>query len=234
MIVAGRVHVNGRIADQLGTRVDPRRDVVTVDGRRVSLEERQAYLALNKPTGFVTTAHDPEGRPTVMELVPDVPGLFPVGRLDYESEGLLLFTTDGEWAERISHPRYGSSKEYLVEVSGRPKPATLARLRAPLEIGPGEWTSGAEVREEQALPGRALLRIVLREGRNRQIRRMLDAVGHPVLRLARVRVGTVELGALRPGEWRDLTHAEIATTGGGAVPPDELPLPAGVRRKRTA
>jgi pseudouridine synthase len=228
------VQVNGRVADQLGTRVDPQRDVVTVDGRRVSLEEQQTYLALNKPSGFVTTAHDPQGRRTVMELVPEVPGLFPVGRLDYESEGLLLFTTDGEWAERVSHPRYGSSKEYLVEVSGRPKPATLARLRAPLEIGPGEWTSGADVREEQALPGRALLRIVLGEGRNRQIRRMLEAVGHPATRLVRVRVGNVELGRLRPREWRHLSHAEIATTGGGSVPADELPLPVGVRRKRSA
>ena len=232
MIAAGRVQVNGQVADRLGTRVDPDRDEVTVDGRRVSAAEANVYLALNKPIGAITTAHDPAGRPTVMELVPLAPGLFPVGRLDSESEGLLLLTTDGDWAERVSHPRYGSTKEYLVEVGGRPRPATLAALRAPLDIGSGEWTTGAEVREEAVLPGRALLQIVLHEGRNRQIRRMLEAVGHPVQRLVRVRVGTVHLGDLRPGEWRHLTHAEIATTGGSEVPGDELPLPAGVRRRR--
>ena len=109
MIVAGRVRVNGQVADQLGARVDPDRDEVTVDGRRVSLSVDQAYLALNKPAGYVATANDPEGRPTVMELVPPVPGLFTVGRLDYHSEGLLLLTTDGEWGQRVTHPRYGST-----------------------------------------------------------------------------------------------------------------------------
>lgn len=234
MIVAGRVRVNGRVADRLGTRVDPHHDTIEVDGRRVSLATGQTYLALNKPAGYVSAASDPEGRPAVMQLVPDVPGLFSVGRLDYESEGLLLFTTDGEWGQRVSHPRHGSDKEYLVEVEGRPKPATLARLRAPMQIGESEWTSGADVRAEGVAPDRALLRIVLREGRNRQIRRMLDAVGHPVLRLVRVRVGAVHLGDLRPAEWRHLTHAEIATTAGSEVPPDELPLPRGLRRRRTA
>ncbi|HEU5318176.1 MAG TPA: pseudouridine synthase [Chloroflexota bacterium] len=234
MILAGRVRVNGRVADRLGTRVDPARDTIEVDGRRVSLAAEHVYLAFNKPSGYVSTANDPAGRPTVMRLVPDVPGLFSVGRLDYESEGLLLFTTDGQWGQRVSHPRHGSDKEYLIEVGGRPKPATLARLRAPMELGDGEWTSGADVRMEGVAPDRALLRIVLGEGRNRQIRRMLGVVGHPVLRLVRVRVGAVHLGDLRPSEWRHLTHAEIATTAGGPVPPEELPLPRGVRRRRTA
>ena len=234
MIVAGRVRVNGRLADRLGTRIDPSHDTVEVDGRRVSLAEAQAYVALNKPAGFVSTAHDPHGRPTVLQLVPSVAGLFAVGRLDFESEGLLLFTTDGEWGQRVAHPRYGSEKEYLVEVEGRPKPATVARLREPLALDGGEWTSGAGVRAEGFSPDGALLRIVLREGRNRQIRRMLDAVGHPVRRLVRVRVGPVHLGDLRPGEWRHLTHAEIATAAGSEVPPSELPLPKGLRRRRSA
>ncbi len=232
MIAAGRVQVNGRVVSELGTRVDPERDDVTVDGRRVSLAEEQFYLALNKPAGYVTTAHDPEGRRTVMELVPPTPGLITVGRLDFSSEGLLLLTTDGEWAQRVAHPRYASTKEYLVDVVGRPSPATLARLRMPLELAPGEWSTGAEVELEGQVPGRSLLRLVLHEGRNRQIRRMLDVVGHEVLRLVRVRVGAVRLGDLRPGEWRHLTHGEIAVTAGGEVPSSELPRPTGVRRPR--
>jgi 23S rRNA pseudouridine2605 synthase len=234
MIAAGRVRVNGQVVTEPGTRVDPDRDDVTVDGRRVRLAAELVYLALNKPPGHVTTAHDPQGRRTVMELVPATPGLFPVGRLDYNSEGLLLLTTDGEWAQRVTHPRHGSAKEYVVEVAGRPAPGTLARLRAPLELAPGEWSTGAEVERVGQAPDRALLRVVLHEGRNRQIRRMMEAVGHDVLRLVRVRVGAVELGDLRPGEWRHLTHGEIAATAGGTVPRDELPLPQGVRRRMVA
>ena len=234
MIVAGRVEVNGQVVQTLGVRVDPQRDDVRVDGRPVSLHEDHAYLALNKPSGFVTTAHDPQGRPTVMQLVPAVAGLFTVGRLDCESEGLLLFTTDGDWAQRIAHPRYGSAKEYLVEVAGRPKPSTVTRLRQPLELGDGEWSSGADVGVDSSAPDRTLLRVVLYEGRNRQIRRMTEAVGHPVLRLVRVRVGAIHLGALRPGQWRALMHAEIAATAGASVPQSELPAPRGVRRRRSA
>lgn len=230
MITAGRVRVNGRVESLLGARVDPERDEVTVDGRRLEAAEEHTYLALNKPAGYVTTARDPQGRPTALALVPETAGLFPVGRLDLSSEGLLLLTTDGEWAQRVSHPRHGCTKEYLVEVEGRPKPAVLARLRQPMELDEGEWTSGAEVQLEGVVPGRTLLRLVLYEGRNRQIRRLMELVGHPVLSLVRGRVGAVHLGDLRPGEWRHLTHAEIAATAGAMLPHDELPLPAGVRR----
>jgi len=232
MIVAGRVRVNGRVVEQLGTRVDVERDAVTVDGRSVSLQQAYTYLALNKPAGYVTTASDPAGRRTVMDLLPDVPGLFSIGRLDLNSEGLLLLTTDGEWGQQISHPRHGSTKEYLVEVSGRPRPADLAVMRQPMAIDAGEWSSGAEVRLEGSLPDRSLLRIVLHEGRNRQIRRMLDGIGHTVLSLVRVRVGAVELGDLRPSEWRHLTHAEIAMSAGAKLPKSERPAPRGVRRRR--
>ena len=230
MISAGRVTVNDRVVDELGTRVDPAVDEIRVDGRPISLAGERVYLALNKPAGFVSTARDPHGRRTVMELVPDVAGLFAVGRLDYESEGLLVFTTDGEWAQQVAHPRYESEKEYVVEVAGRPRPATVARLRAPLELGEGEWSTGADVRLEGVAADRAMLRIVLHEGRNRQIRRMMEAVGHPVLRLVRVRVGAIHLGTLRPGDWRYLTHAEIVTTAGAQVPHSEMPRPQGVRR----
>jgi len=224
LIAAGRVRVNGQVVRELGTRADPERDEITVDGVPVRQPDAAVYLALHKPPGYLTTADDPEGRPTVFDLVPPAPGLFPVGRLDRESEGLLLLTTDGAWAQRILHPRYGCTKEYLAEVEGRPTPADLARLRQPLDLGDGESTSGAEVRLTDALPGRSLLRIVIGEGRNRQIRRMGEAIGHPVRHLVRLRVGAVHLGDLRAGEWRRLTWDEISRSA-GAAPADTDPAP---------
>ena len=205
--------------------------MVTVDGVRVRPPDAATYLALHKPPGYVTTADDPQGRPTALDLVPDVPGLFPVGRLDMDSEGLLLLTTDGEWAQRVLHPRYGCTKEYLVEVEGRPAPAALARLRQPMQLGPDEWTAGAEVRLMDSLPGRSLLRIVIGEGRKRQIRRQSEAIGHPVRvrPLVRVRVGAVSLGDLRPAEWRHLTWEEINRTAGGSAPAGRPPAPVARR-----
>jgi pseudouridine synthase len=230
LIQEGRVTVNGRTVTELGTRVDPQVDVITVDGTRVRLPEGATYLALHKPEGYLTTVSDPQGRPTVMSLVPPEPGLFPVGRLDVASSGLLLLTTDGEWAQRVSHPRFGCSKEYVVQVKGRPAPADLERLRRPLELAPGERTTGAEVKVVARLPEQTLLRIVLHEGRNRQIRRMCEAIGCPVEHLVRVRVGGVHLGQLKPGEWRPLTWEEISScTGAGKS--RAAPLP---RRKRPA
>jgi pseudouridine synthase len=209
LILGGRVRVNGRVVAELGARVDPDRDVLVVDDRVIASPLDRTYLALHKPRGYLTTAHDPQGRPTVMSLVPHIPGLVPVGRLDAESEGLLLLTTDGEWAQRVSHPRYGASKEYLVQVHGMPSPDALARLQRPLELAPGEVSSGAEISVIGVSGGDASLRIVLHEGRNRQIRRMLAMTGHSVRRLLRVRVGGVTLGRLRPGHWRRLREHEI-------------------------
>ena len=210
LIRAGRVRVNGQTVSELGTRVDPEVDEILLDGRAITRRAGATYVALHKPRGYLTTAHDPEGRPTVMSLAPPVPGLFPVGRLDAESEGLLLLTTDGEWAQRVSHPRFGCAKEYLVNVPGRPAGADLERLRRPLLLAPGERTSGAHVEVLDTDAGGSRLRIVVREGRNRQIRRMLEQVGYPVRRLVRVRVGGVELGSLAPGAWRHLTPREVA------------------------
>ena len=213
LITAGRVRVNGRVVTELGARADPTVDDVTVDCRPVRLPKEHAYLALHKPAGYVTTVRDPQGRPTVMSLVPPIRGLVPVGRLDLESEGLLLLTTDGEWAQRVGHPRYGSTKEYLVDVRGVPSLAALDRLRRPLDLGPDGRTTGAEVELLAAAGDRARLRLTLHEGRHRQVRRMLDLVGHPVQRLVRVRVGAVRLGRLKPGAWRQLTPREIAGAG---------------------
>jgi 23S rRNA pseudouridine2605 synthase len=234
LIAAGRVRVNGQVVRQLGTRADPERDAITVDGVPVRQPDEATYLALHKPPGYLTTADDPQGRPTVFDLLPPVPGLFPVGRLDRDSEGLLLLTTDGEWAQHILHPRYGCTKEYLAEVEGRPAPGALARLRQPLDLGGGESSSGAEVRLTDALPGRSLLRIVIGEGRNRQIRRMCEAVGHPVRQLVRLRVGAVHLGDLRAGEWRRLTWDEISRTAGAAPPASDSPGRPPAPRARSA
>ena len=219
LIRAGRVQINGQPVTELGTTVDQDGDHVLVDGRPVAAQSAVVYLALHKPVGVITTHSDPHGRPTVMELLPPFPGLLFVGRLDAESEGLLLATTDGRWGQRIQHPRYGCEKEYVVHVTGRLTPRTLRRLRRPLDLGDSDRSSGAQVTviersgEDMTLTTPAVhhLRIVLREGRKRQIRRMCTAVGLTVQRLVRVRVGSVELGTLAPGSWRHLTSAEVET-----------------------
>jgi 23S rRNA pseudouridine2605 synthase len=203
LIAAGRVSVNGETAI-LGRRVDTERDAVEVDGIPVSVRSGLVYYLLNKPPGVVTTAADPQGRPTVVELVPLEPRVFPVGRLDADTEGMLLLTNDGELAHRLTHPSFGVDKEYLAEVEGIPSAGALRRLRegVPLEDG---VTAPAQV--GQVAPN--VLRIVIHEGRNRQVRRMCAAVGHPVVRLVRTRVGPVAERQLRPGDWRPLTLAEV-------------------------
>jgi pseudouridine synthase len=216
LIQAGRVVVNGRVVTELGTRVDPARDRVEIDGQPVEMAGEPVYVALHKPPGYVTTTHDPQGRPTVMALVPSAPGLFPVGRLDAESDGLLLLTTDGEWAQRLSHPRYGCAKEYLVKLDGALSEAELERLRRPMRLGPDEWTTGSEVEIVERRRKSTRLRMVLHEGRNRQIRRMMEQLGRGVLALRRVRVGCVELGGLPAGRWRYLTAQEISSAALGA------------------
>jgi len=162
------------------------------------------YYLLNKPRGVVTTAADPEGRATVVDLVPLEPRVFPVGRLDYDSEGLLLLTNDGELAHRLTHPRFGVEKEYLVEVEGTPSPAALRRLREGVALDDG-MTAPARVGKVAA----TALRMTIHEGRNRQIRRMCEKVGHPVVRLVRTRIGPLTDRQLKPGEWRPLTTAEL-------------------------
>lgn len=208
LIRAGRVKVNGQTVSRLGMTVHPDRDRVEVDGRRVAREPLVYYL-LHKPPGYVSTARDPQGRPTVLELVPKGPRLYPVGRLDAESEGLLLLTNDGELCNRLTHPRYQHEREYRVQVRGVPSADKLRALRAGLSIE-GRLSRISRVSILEARPERAWLRIVLREGRKRQIRQMLQAVGHPVLRLIRVRFGPLELGELRRGRSRPLRRKEIA------------------------
>ena len=202
LIAAGRVRVNGQVA-RLGWRVLVDHDRVEVDGHPVSVKPGLVHYLLNKPAGVVTTSKDTHGRPTVMELVPAEPRVFPVGRLDADTEGLLLLTNDGELAHRLTHPSFGVDKEYLAQVARSLNPGALRRLREGVELEDGR-TAPAEA--SQPAPG--LVRITIHEGRNRQVRRMLDAVGHPVERLVRVRIGPISDRRLPPGQWRPLTPDE--------------------------
>jgi 23S rRNA pseudouridine2605 synthase len=207
LIAAGRVRVNGEVA-VLGRRVDPGTDLIEVDGAPVSARPGLVYYLLNKPPGVVTTARDTHGRRTVVDLVPDEPRVFPVGRLDADTEGLLLLTNDGELANRIAHPSGGVEKEYLAEVDvargGTVSAAAIRTLRTGVTLDDG-LTAPAKV----AQPSPGVLRITIHEGRNRQIRRMCEAVGHPVRRLVRVRIGPLTDRRLQPGGWRHLTPAEV-------------------------
>jgi 23S rRNA pseudouridine2605 synthase len=214
IIAAGRVSVNGRVVQELGVKVDPGRDRILVDGRPVGAEDVE-HWALHKPVGVISTLSDPWGRPTARGLVPTAARVFPVGRLDADSSGLLLFTNDGALAQRLSHPRHGHEKEYRVLVAGRPTSEDLQRLRRGVVLD-GRATAPAGVQLLDVTAEGRWLAIVLREGRNRQIRRMLDSVGHPVLALVRIRVGPVKLGELAPGQARRLTAAEAAALAGAA------------------
>lgn len=203
LIAAGRVTVNGEVA-VLGRRVDPEHDRIEVDGGPVGVRPGLVYYLLNKPAGVVTTAKDTHDRPTVVDLVPTEPRVFPVGRLDADTEGLLLLTNDGDLANRIAHPRHGVDKEYLVEVDGgRVAPSGLRRLRDGVDLDDGR-TAPAVVSQ----PDTGVLRLTIHEGRNRQVRRMCEAIGHPVRRLVRVRVGPISDRTLAPGSWRELTADE--------------------------
>jgi 23S rRNA pseudouridine2605 synthase len=212
LIAAGRVTVNGRTA-HLGRRVEAEVDAVAVDGIPVSVRAGLVYYLLNKPRGVVTTARDPQGRRTVVELVPLEPRVFPVGRLDADSEGLLLVTNDGELTHRLTHPSFGVEKQYLAEVEGTPSPAAVRRLREGVDLEDGR-TAPAKV----AAVSPSALRITIHEGRNRQVRRMCAAVGHPVTRLVRTRIGPLAERSLRPGEWRPLTLAEVRALNEAARP----------------
>jgi len=211
LMLEGRVTVNGGTVRELGTKADASKDDIRVDGRRIKIAERHRYLLMNKPKGFVTTRSDPQRRQTVMELLSGVREyVYPVGRLDYETEGLLLLTNDGELAARLTHPRHEVPRVYEVRVLGVPDAHDIARLAKGVTIE-GRRTDPAHV---TLVPGRheghALLRITIAEGRNRQVRRMFDAIGHPVDYLRRVAIGPLKDARLRPGQWRDLTEAEVA------------------------
>lgn len=218
LITAGRVMVNGRVVTELGTRVDPLEDQLMVDGKLVDPNRQFKYYMLYKPRGYITTAADPAGRPQAAELVPDGERLFNVGRLDMESEGLLLFTNDGALSLRLTHPRYHHEKEYLVLASGPVSQSEIEQMANGIILEGESSPCRAEVRVlpphtrwqgSSAAPGQVWLNFVLRQGRKRQIRRMLEHYGHHVFRLVRIRVGSLRLGRLKPGEGRWLDEGEV-------------------------
>ncbi|MCI0688271.1 MAG: rRNA pseudouridine synthase [Sporichthyaceae bacterium] len=216
LIEQGRVEVDGRPVTEQGMRVDPDRQVIKVDGMRVVTAADRVYLALNKPRGVVSTMSDPQGRPSLGDYVEGRgERLFHVGRLDADTEGLILLTNDGELANRLSHPRYEVRKTYLAELAG-PLPKDLGRrLRAGIELDDGPAAVDSFRVVGRSGP-RIMVELVLHEGRNRIVRRMLEAAGHPVQRLVRTKVGPVNLGDLRPGRWRALNRVELGELFGAA------------------
>lgn len=224
MIAQGRVTVNGEVAD-LGRRVDVESDRVELDGVPIGVRPGLVHYLLNKPAGVVTTADDPQGRPTVLGLVPAEPRVFPVGRLDMDTEGLLLLTNDGELTHRLTHPSFGIEKEYVAQIQGSPTRAALRRLREGIELEDG-LTAPAEA----ALLAPGVLRLTIHEGRNRQVRRMCEAIGHPVTRLVRSRIGPLVDRRLKPGQWRPLTGDEVRALERAVA--GERATPDGGRRPR--
>lgn len=211
-MLEGRVTVNGVTIRELGTKAEPGRDDIRVDGRRVKLSEHHRYLLLNKPRGYVTTRSDPQKRKTVLDLLRGVKEyVYPVGRLDYESEGLLILTNDGDLAARLTHPSHGVARVYEARVLGIPDHHDLDRLSRGIVID-GRRTGKADVKLQPLRrdADEATLVITLREGRNRQVRNMCDAIGHPVNHLKRVAIGPIRDPTLKVGYWRELTPVEVA------------------------
>jgi 23S rRNA pseudouridine2605 synthase len=203
LIADGRVTVDGVVA-VLGRRIEVDTSLVEVDGAVVGIKPDLVHYLLNKPAGVISTAEDTHDRPTVVELMPEEPRVFPVGRLDADTEGLLIITNDGELTHRLTHPSFGIEKEYLTQVEGEPSRAALRELREGVELDDGPT---AKARVTAVDP--SLLRITIHEGRNRQIRRMCEAIGHPVIRLVRTRIGPIVDRRLKPGEWRVLNRDEV-------------------------
>ena len=245
LIQDGRVTVNGKIVSVLGSRADPDVDDIRLDGRRVPPVVRRRYLLLNKPRGVITTRDDPERRRTVMDLLTDVrESVYPVGRLDYESEGLLLLTNDGDLAASLTHPRHGLERVYEARVRGVPDGGALKRLSRGVVLE-GRRTSPATVSLLTAGRGRsgdqAVVRLTITEGRKRQVRQMCEAIGHPVVRLRRVRIGPIQDTGLKPGQYRDLAPGEIKAlrravalteSDGESSPTPQRPTPSATPRAR--
>ena len=213
-MLEGRVTVNGVTVRELGTKADASRDDIRVDGRRVKLPERNRYLLLNKPRGYVTTRKDPQRRPTVIDLLRGIGEyVYPVGRLDFDSEGLLLLTNDGDLAARLTHPRHALPRVYEARVLGVPDAHDLDRLAKGVTVE-GRRTTPAEVQLDRrsirsGAARQATLTVTIREGRNRQVRNMCEAIGHPVIALRRIAIGPIRDAKLKPGQWRELTADEV-------------------------
>ena len=209
LILNGRVTVNGIVVTELGSKADAAQDNIAVDGKQLRFSEKHLYILLNKPTGYITALKDAQGRPLVTDLLQGVEErVYPVGRLDYNTEGLLLLTNDGEWANRLMHPRHEVEKEYHVRVRGKVLDQQLKRMAGGVELEEGV-TAPATVRMVKSSDLNDWISVTIHEGRNRQVRRMCEAVSLSVVRLRRVRYGSLEIGALKPGQFRYLTEAEV-------------------------
>jgi pseudouridine synthase len=223
LMAEGRVSVNGRTIFELGTKADPARDDIRVDGRRIKSAERSRYILLNKPRGYITTRSDEKRRKTVMDLLEGVREyVYPVGRLDYDTEGLLLLTNDGDLAAQLTHPKHGIDRTYEARVAGMPDDRALEKLRKGVPLD-GRRTLPADVilLNKGRHDADAVLLITIREGRNRQVRRMLEAVGHPVDRLKRTKIGPIGDRKLQTGAWRELAPSEVAALRKAAAKSDE-------------
>lgn len=209
MIAEGRITVNGQVVQVFGLTIDDEKDEVKVDGRRVKKDEQMVYLILNKPAGYLVSLKDPFGRPTIKDLLPSFKNrIFPVGRLDYESQGLLILTNDGDLAHRLTHPRFEVKKIYLVKVKDQPDSLKLAKLEKGIFLD-GKKTAPAKIVPLRISSRQTLLRVEIYEGRKREIRRMLEAIGHRVLELRRIKLDGLSLGKLKKGQWRYLSPKEV-------------------------
>jgi 23S rRNA pseudouridine2605 synthase len=214
LILNGQVTVNGIVVTELGSKADPSTDTITVDGKALKISAQRLYILLNKPTGYITALKDSQGRPLVTDLLKDVPDrVYPVGRLDYNTEGLLLLTNDGEWANRLMHPSHEIEKEYHVRVRGKVIDQQLKRMAEGVELEDG-MTAPAVVNLVKSGEQNDWISVAIHEGRNRQVRRMCEAVSLSVVRLKRIRYGTLMLGTLRAGQFRYLTEAEVSELSG--------------------
>ncbi len=207
-ITEGRVQVNGKVAT-LGQKADPARDKITIDGKPIAKAEALTYIAMYKPRNVISSVDDEVGRKTVRDLIPESGHLYPVGRLDWDSEGLILMTNDGELTNRLTHPRYGHQKEYRVLLARQPDPEQIATWRRGVVLPDGDKTAPADVYVEGRSGKGAWLRVTMGEGKKRQIRETGSVLGLPVVRIVRIRIGTLKLGGLKPGDWRHLTQGEV-------------------------
>lgn len=208
MILEGRVSINGATVDHLGQKADPDKDEIRLDGKLILCDAQKVYLMLNKPRGYVTTLHDPEGRPTVKDLVSDIgERVFPVGRLDYDSEGMLIMTNDGHFAQKLQHPRFQAAKTYRVKIKGRLSKDDMRRLEKGIALTDGLFRP-VEIQYEKANDKSSWLKLSICEGRNRVVRRAFDSLHHPVARLIRVAIANLPLGNLKAGSYRALNKKE--------------------------
>lgn len=211
LISSGQVTIDGKVVTEMGIKIDPKRHQIIAKGQPIRFSEKKVYILLNKPEGYVTTLHDPQGRPIVTSLVTKVPErIFPVGRLDFESKGALILTNDGDLAQRVQHPRFEVNKTYIARITGKPSSAKLEQLEKGIDVD-GHITAPATLKLRKSGPKESVVEITIHEGRKRQVRKMFTAIGHHVTELTRISYGNLKLGSLKPGKFRFLNKSDISS-----------------------